>query len=379
MPRKGVYPEPSIEYGAGRAEAPVVIGDGQRGGKGIEMFNGLLKNGNNHANEPAPVITPEQEPLARVMLLGGATGALPRLSTQLAQEFAAQSFIAAALHTDDPTVASRLAEAGCGLVSRAGMHGDRLEETSFALGEAKAIGAGETESLANAPVVLCVNGIRIGFLGYSERRAGEFDKRADILGLMAVDQVRMLLNQCDHVIVFVRAGLHGARLPLPEWRARYRRFIDAGASIVVDTGETKGWETYRNGIICYGLGAPEGAHSLAVMLTLRQNGRQAHQIRALEAASGELRTSEDEAFLNGINEQNNLLNDDKAYHRAVDEMCLAYYASHEEGKKQGPLKTLLSGGAESARRAEEEKLLSLLGDESRRFMALRALTLRNKE
>ena len=342
------------------------------------MFNGKNKKMTEQTNQTETVVTPDQEPLARVMLLGGATGSLPRLSAQLAQEFAAQSFIAAALHADDPAAASRLAEAGCGLVSLAGMQGDRLEETRLALGEAKSIGAGGTESLANAPAVLCVNGIRIGFLGYSERRAGGFDKRADIMGLMAVDQVRMLLNQCDHVIVFVRAGLPGVQLPLPEWRARYRLFIDAGASIVVDTGEAKGWESYRNGIISYGLGAPEGAHALAVQLTLRQNGWQAVQMRALETTSGELRTSEDETFLNAINEQNNLLNDDKAYLRAVDEMCLAYYASHEEEKKHGSLKTLLSGAGASARRAEEEKLLSLLGDESRRFMALRALQLRNK-
>jgi hypothetical protein len=226
--------------------------------------------------------------------------------------------------------------------------------------------------------VLCVNDVRIGFLGYSERRAGAFDRRADILGLMACDQVRMLLNQCDHVIVLVRAGLPDAGLPLPEWRARYRRFIDAGASVVADTGAAQGWETYRNGLVFYGLGEPESEYSLALLLTLRQNGAFTFETRMLETVAGELRFSENEAFKRKIDNANGYYSDDATYLRAVNEMCLNDYAMRGEAKKRGILRTILPGAGDSARLAEEEKLLLLLGDESRRWMTLRALTRKDK-
>ncbi len=340
------------------------------------MANGKKKNESNRPGTEESVLQPEQKPRARVLLLGGAgrmQGGAPRIGAALAEEIGAHDLRAFALHDDDEQTAVWLMQNGADIAALAGMEGGRLDEVRAALGGTHAIGAGRTEALANAPAVLCVNDVRVGFLSYGERRAGGFDGRADVLGLMAYDQVRMLLNQCDHVIVFLRAGLPGARLPLPEWRARYRRLIDAGASVVADTGAAKGWEAHRNGLVFYGLGGPDADDSLAISLTLLQNGRLEYETRALEHTSGELRASTDEAFKREIDDQNRLYLDDAAYRSAVDEMCLRYYLEEERAQKRGALRAVLS-----KKSTEEDRLFRLLGDESRRLMTLRALRQRRR-
>lgn len=318
----------------------------------------------------------EREPVTRVLLLGG-VGALPdgapRVDAALSEAIGAHDLRIFALHADNPAAAAWLGQNGADVVSLAGMRGERLDETAAALGGACGIGAGRTEALANAPFVTCSGDVRVGVLAYGEQPAGGFNRRADILGLMAYDQVRMLLSQCDHVIVLLRAGLTGAKLPLPEWRDRYRRLIDAGASVVVDTGAAKGWETYKNGLVFYGLGAPEAGDSLFLSLTLGQNGAMRYETRALECASGELRFSANDAFKTEINEQNKLYLDGAAYLSAADELCLRYYGEQEQPQRKGVFQAILPGKSEAARREEEEKRYALLGDESRRLMTLRAL------
>lgn len=333
------------------------------------MKNGLAKT------EPDAPLSPEAtEPEARanVLLLGGLTGALPRLAEPLAAVFSAQDLLLCALHDDAAKAAESLREIGAGVVSLAGMCGERVDSAITALGKERIIGAGETEALASAPAVCCINDVRIGVLAYGERRWGGFDGRADILGLKAFEHVRMLLNRCDHVIVLLRAGLDGAALPLPEWRARYRRFIDAGASVVADTGGAKGWETYKTGLVCYGLGQPCDGDSLLLSLALKQNGKFEYEIRALEHSAGALGFSSNGAFRKTIDDQNRLYLNEAAYLQAANQMCLRYYREHEQPQKQGLLGALLPGRGETPRR-QQERLFDLLGDESRRLTTLRAL------
>lgn len=333
------------------------------------MKNGIDKN---ETTAPAIAEPAQQEALASVLLLGGLSRVLPRLDEPLAADVAAQDLLLCALHDDDIKAAGSLAGIGADIVSLAGMRGENLAGVKTALGGVQSIGAGETESLACAPAVLCVNDVRIGVLAYSERRTGAFDRRADLLGLKAFEHLRMLLNRCDHVIVLLRAGLDDAPLPLPEWRARYRRFIDAGASVVADTGIAKGWEVYRNGLVLYGLGQPDGGNSLMLSLKLRQNGRFDYETRALEQGAGGLRYSEDAAFRTTIDNQNRLFLDEAAYLAAVDEMCLKYYSEYEQAHKRGFFSAILPGGGETARQ-QQERLYALLSSESQRLMTLRAL------
>ena len=164
---------------------------------------------------------------------------------------------------------------------------------------------------------------------------------------------------------------------MPEWRARYRRLIDAGASAVVDTGSVKGWEAYKHGLIFYGLGEPTASASLMLSLTLLQNGRLRYEARALKSAGGKIGYSTDETEKQRINEQNILYLNEAAYLAAADAMCRRYYEEHEEPRKHGFLEALLGIRGEAERQAEEARLNELLGSESRRLAMLRALAARH--
>lgn len=305
---------------------------------------------------------------ARVLILGGleALNAPFSAGNAFEEERSAQDFRIAALRRGSAGAADWLKKAAIDLVALAGMAGDVP-----ALPEGIApIGAGETESMANRPVVICINGIRIGVVSFAEQPAGGFNNRADILDLMAYDRVRMLLNQCDHVIALVQSGLEEAELPLPEWRARYRRFIDAGATIVADTGRTRGWEAYKHGLVFYGLGSPAGEDSLGLFLSLQRNGKFAYEARALQNTAGTLDFSQNEAFRAQIDAQNKLFAEETVYNSAVNDMCTRLYCQSEPAQKRGVL------GLFSQHADENQRLLSLLEHESARLVALRALRLR---
>ena len=339
--------------------------------------------------------------VARVLLLGGVdareSAALPKPSEELvgwfgAHELRALSLLGAAEGDVGATAAMDwIAGVGAGVVSLAGLADGLLPQIRLATGKRELLGAGDTEAEAFQPTVCNIDDVRIGMLAVSERRAVGFDGRADILHPMVYDRVRMLQAQCDHVIVLCHAGLPKANLPLPEWRARYRRFVDAGASIVVGQPPSgvSGWEEYRGGLVFYGLGtlACEQSQSLALSLMLERNGRFRYETRLLECANGALQLSVDEAAKRAINETNDLFLRERDYLARSTALCCETYdaweretcATHGPNLGRGLLNALLPQSAEQARREDEANLRALLENESLRLAVLRALAAREAE
>ena len=342
---------------------------------------------------------------ARVLLLGGvgasSPGLLPKLNAELASWFGAHELRALALlsapenDTEIPSALDWIAGIGGSVVSLAGLVSDSLPQIRLASGKIELLGAGTTEPEVFRPAVLNIDDVRIGLVAVSERRANGFDGRADILHPLIYDRVRMLQAQCDHVIVFCHAGLPNASLPLPEWRARYRRFVDAGASIVVGQPPSgiSGWEEYRNGLVFYGLGTlanergDAGCCSLAVSLALERNGRFRYETRLLERSGEELQPSKNETQKRAINQTNALFFDEMAYQTQSIAICRETYdawerdtcALHAPGFGRGLLNALLPQSAQQTRREDEANLRALLENESLRLAVLRALSAREAE
>jgi len=334
------------------------------------MTTELVTNG---GISPEPILPKEPEDIAHLLILGGVESPASRFfaSEALQTELSKQDLRISALHQGDANAALWLTEAGIELISMAGLRNEGGEASAIGFIGVNTIGAGDTESMATRPYIHCINGIRIGVVALAEQTSEIFNSRADILSLAALDRVRMLLNQCDHVIVLVRSGLDQAELPLPEWRARYRRFIDAGASAVVDMGGAKGWEAYKQGLVFYGLGSPTGSDSLGLFLSLQRNGKLTYEARALQNTTA-LDFSANDAFKQRIDAQNLLFTNEKNYLRAVDEMCRRLYCEMESAQKRGVL------GLFSSRAEEEQRLVSLLENESLRLMTLRAIRLKQE-
>ena len=63
-------------------------------------------------------------------------------------------------------------------------------------------------------------------------------------------------KECDLLIVLPHAGVEDVVVPLPEWRARYKEFIDMGADTVIASHPhtPQGWEEYNGRKIFYSLG-----------------------------------------------------------------------------------------------------------------------------
>jgi len=346
------------------------------------------------------------KPLAKVLLLGGAN--MPHLPEAPAPDEAVVRFLQAhacrccgicaggsergAFDAATETAASRIKEFGIGLAAFYDVPQERLADVFSAFKEVKHIGAGQTRAAAARPEILFLNGVRLGFLFLSEQDgAGGYACEADFWGDGVFDAVRMLLPQCDHVIVFYRAGLPGMDLPLPELRARCRRLADAGASVVCSVSQDArmGWEEYAQGLIVYGLGVFTDSQdtadgSLAVSVDFERNGKFSYEARLLETQEGVLRFSQSDPLKARVNTQNALLANETAYLAEADRLCLARYESGEDelpgvrarGHKRGGISELMRKKATPAQ--EEERLQGLLSSPSLRQMTLRALRAEQK-
>lgn len=63
-------------------------------------------------------------------------------------------------------------------------------------------------------------------------------------------------KECDYLLVFVHAGVEYMKVPLPEWRLRFKELVDIGADAVICSHPhvVQGWEEYKGCPIVYSLG-----------------------------------------------------------------------------------------------------------------------------
>jgi hypothetical protein len=126
----------------------------------------------------------------------------------------------------------------------------------------KHIGAGKTAEECKGPLILELNGIRIGLLNYMGAEthpnipedSGVFVNFFDLSH--ALEETSRLAGQSDAVIVNLHWGDEFVRFPAPWQRKAARQIIDAGAKMVVchHSHNIQGFESWHNGRIFYGLG-----------------------------------------------------------------------------------------------------------------------------
>lgn len=358
---------------------------------------------------------PEQkaipEPKANILLLGDIGPlkdvAAPVLTEDVKRLFGASGFRCGALFCDRNTHGGSgetgqnaiewLKNTGIDLVSLCGVLQEDLQGTLDALDGVKTLGVGANQALANRAEVVSVNGVRLGFIALNECSGDRerYAPEADILEADALDRVRKLLPQCDHIIVFSRLGIPGYGLPLPEWRARCRRFIKAGASVVavMEPDALMGWEEYENGLILYGLGTLADdrtdmtGRSLAVSLTLKTNRVFSYEASLLETSGNSVALCADETAKSELNAKNALLLDEAGYLAEAERRALKYYEDGEfallfgekDERRRGPIASLLHPKSQATHREVEEQLRQLLLDESKRRVVLSALNRKKRD
>ncbi|PIR46980.1 MAG: hypothetical protein COV07_01435 [Candidatus Vogelbacteria bacterium CG10_big_fil_rev_8_21_14_0_10_45_14] len=169
----------------------------------------------------------------------------------------------------DPAFVQALGNAGFDAVSIANNHiGDwgraAFEDTLLRLrtGDILAVGAGEDEEDAMRPRVMERNGIKIGFLGFSDVGptwlAGPkgqpvvlMASHPDIKGI--IEKAKM---DVDHLVVSFHFGEEYQKTPTARQQDFARRAVNAGASIVVGHHPhvVQPVERYKGSVIAYSLG-----------------------------------------------------------------------------------------------------------------------------
>jgi len=136
-----------------------------------------------------------------------------------------------------------------------------LLETKKAFEKANYFGAGSITE-AYKPVYYCLAGLKIAFLAFSHNEFGAITSDNEEYGVAwinhkRVDQIiRNTKKECDYLIVMTHAGVELINLPLPEWRYRYKEFVDFGADVIIGSHPhvPQGWEYYNGKPIFYSLG-----------------------------------------------------------------------------------------------------------------------------
>lgn len=128
-----------------------------------------------------------------------------------------------------------------------------------------AIGCGDGWNETYDVKYIDVNGKKIGFFNATSADFSSLkDQWTDInkYGCAWINHpsVPLILQkakqQCDYLLVLPHAGVEYMEVPLPEWRAIYRNFIDCGADAVIASHPhvPQGWEIYNGKPIYYSLG-----------------------------------------------------------------------------------------------------------------------------
>jgi poly-gamma-glutamate synthesis protein (capsule biosynthesis protein) len=174
--------------------------------------------------------------------------------------------------------AATLRSVGTTLVSVANNHTFDTEEQGFldtlrSLSSAgvRYIGGGDDLARARKPVILERNGIKLGFLGYSQfsnmgEAAFAADGRPGIAPMdpfLMKDDIRRLRSQVDYVVVSVHWATSKSSNISPENRKFAHDLIDDGADIILGGHPPypKGIEVYRGKVIIYSPGITLRAYS----------------------------------------------------------------------------------------------------------------------
>jgi poly-gamma-glutamate synthesis protein (capsule biosynthesis protein) len=168
-----------------------------------------------------------------------------------------------------PEAAESLSSVGFNIISLANNHTfdygcEAFEDTCSMLDENKVLwfGAGHNIKEATKPAIMEINGLRVGFLGYSWNFIGSIDATSKTPGCaplkkkLIVKDVMNLKHQVDTVVVSLHWGYERERYPLPYQRKMVHDIIDAGASLILGHHPhvLQGIEEYKNGVIVYSLG-----------------------------------------------------------------------------------------------------------------------------
>lgn len=246
-----------------------------------------------------------------------------------------------------------------------------------------------------------INGLKIGFLSASHYEFGMTDSLNRQYGIAWINDpqidraIETNRDDVDYLFVLPHAGVENIDIPLPEWRLRYRHFIDIGADAVIASHPhvPQGMEIYNNKPILYSLGNfffesmddEDRRHNIAGYFTIRLMKdnqidftlgflkRDGYNIQALD-----LEESQKEWY-----KLNSLISDENKYLKLIDNVskrlwanCYKksfYYGFRKPSLRYGILFNIKMLVKSILKRDDTPLLLNNLRCESHRWVIQRAM------
>ena len=155
--------------------------------------------------------------------------------------------------------------------------------------------------------------------------------------------------KCKVDILFVcpHAGIEDIYVPLPEWREKYREFVDCGADAVIASHPhtPQGWEVYKDKYIYYSLGnfcfdlgvkSSELYFDIGLYVEIEiENKRIRCDQCAVKYNNSTVEIDNSKKTKSHINYVNSLLIDEKEYNDYLDRMCERLFPLYKYGLLRG--------------------------------------------
>lgn len=225
-----------------------------------------------------------------------------------------------------------------------------LIETIQAFRKSTLLGAGNWDD-AYKPAIVEIDGIKIGFLALTHCEFGTLTDRYDNREFVqygtawinhpCVDSIIVEAKRIvDYLIILPHAGLEGVEQPLPEWRERYRSFIDIGADAVIASHPhiIQGYEEYKSCPIFYSLGnfffpwtfMKEDSWKRSICVTLKLTKEKlSYEYHFLEFNDELIKIDKSPSTLVYMKRIMNVLNDNIKYINFINDICLKSLSSYD--------------------------------------------------
>lgn len=262
------------------------------------------------------------------------------------------------------------------------------------------VGAGTWDEAYRVKVVE-TKGKRIGFLSCVHHEFGVLENEKDGIGTAWICHDRIIQLICeakksgevDFLIVLPHAGVEMTDAPIPEWREKYRSFIEFGADAVVATHPhvPQGWEMYKEKPICYSLGNfyfdaircdhPYWNKSLVAMIEIDETGSIRLNMSNIKCIDGQIGVDNDKETQQHNKEICALLNDSEQYDAYIRKISLDCWKDYQTWMvrglgavsfKLGLVESLKSIYCVLFRRRPKTLLMNAMQCESHRWTILRA-------
>lgn len=245
------------------------------------------------------------------------------------------------------TICDFLKKSGFNLFQLANNHAVDFGETACKATKEQldvVVGAGSLDE-AYSPLIKNINGIKIAFLSFAHHEFGvldEFDtsRKIGTAWINSPRATRAVIDTkkiVDYLIVLTHAGVEQIEVPLPEWRRRYKEFIDFGADAIVGTHPhvPQGWEIYKGKPIFYSLGnfyfdaimPPDEWWYKGLMVTFKISEKDvAFNVNNTSFSEGKLELDSNQARTEHNQYLVSLLADESAYISKVNEIAKKKWA-----------------------------------------------------